>query len=221
MQEIFPGVFAKEKMLFTKNFAPGKRVYGERLLSESGVEYRQWDTFRSKLAAAIKNGLDTLPIKAGSKVLYLGAAEGTTLSHISDIIGEKGAAFGVDVSERVMRKFISICEERKNIVPILEDAAKPWAYGKYLEGTRINVLYQDVSQRDQAEIFLKNAEYFLPKGGWGLLAIKARSISQRKKAQDIFEEETAKLARLFIIRQVINLAPFEKDHTMVLCEKSG
>ena len=219
MQELFPGVFSGATRLFTANAVPGTKVYGERLVKESGIEFRQWDHFRSKLAAAIKNGLKELPIKPGSNVLYLGAAEGTTISHVADIIGEKGIAFGVDVSERVMRKFILICEQRENIVPILADADNPQTYKEYLEGKKIDVLYQDVSQKNQAEIFLKNSGCFLHKGAHGLLAIKAKSISQEKKVEEIFEQETAKLEEQFKVKQVINLKPFEKDHVMVLCEK--
>ena len=219
MQELFPGVFSGATRLFTANAVPGTKVYGERLVKEGGVEFRQWDHFRSKLAAAIKNGLKELPIKPGCNVLYLGAAEGTTISHVADIIGEKGIAFGVDVSERVMRKFILICEQRENIVPILADADNPQTYKEYLEGKKIDVLYQDVSQKNQAEIFLKNSGCFLHKGAQGLLAIKAKSISQEKKVEEIFEQETAKLEEQFKVKQVINLKPFEKDHVMVLCEK--
>lgn len=219
MQELFPGVFTDSTRLFTANAVPGTKVYGERLVKESGVEFRQWDAFRSKLAAAIKNGLAEMPIKPGSNVLYLGAAEGTTISHVADIIGEKGVAFGVDVSERVMRKFILICEQRENIVPILADAGNPKTYEEYIEGKKIDVLYQDVSQKNQAEIFLKNSDCFLHKGAHGLLAIKAKSISQQKKAEEVFEQETAKLEGQFKVKQAINLKPFEKDHVMVLCEK--
>ncbi len=219
MREIFPSVFTDSTRLFTANAVPGTKVYGERLVKESGVEFRQWDAFRSKLAAAIKNGLAEMPLKPGCNVLYLGAAEGTTISHVADIIGEKGVAFGVDVSERVMRKFISICEQRSNIVPILADAGNPKTYEEYLEGKKIDVLYQDISQRNQAEIFLKNSEHFLRKGAHGLLAIKAKSISQQKAVEEIFEKETGKLKEQFNIKQVINLKPFEKDHMMVLCEK--
>ena len=41
--------------------------------------------FRSKLAAAILGGVENIWMKPGSKVLYLGAASGTTVSHVSDI----------------------------------------------------------------------------------------------------------------------------------------
>ncbi|MBN2067569.1 MAG: fibrillarin-like rRNA/tRNA 2'-O-methyltransferase [Candidatus Diapherotrites archaeon] len=219
MEEIFPNVFSERKELFTKNLVPGTSVYGEKLLDHEGIELRQWDQYRSKLAAAIKNGLSELPIKPGSVVLYLGAAEGTTISHVSDIVGGKGIVIGVDISERVMRKFIMVCEQRKNIVPILADANRPWTYRDYFAGGQISVLYQDVSQKNQAQIFLKNSEYFLKKGGYGMLAIKAKSISQEKPVNDIFESETAKLNEQFNVLQKINLKPFEKDHEMVFCRK--
>lgn len=54
---------------------------------EVKVEYRAWNPFRSKLAAAILGGIDQIHIKPGAKVLYLGAASGTTVSHVSDIVG--------------------------------------------------------------------------------------------------------------------------------------
>lgn len=42
---------------------------------------------RSKLAAAILGGVDKIHMQPGSKVLYLGAASGTSVSHVSDIVG--------------------------------------------------------------------------------------------------------------------------------------
>lgn len=51
------------------------------------IEYRVWNPFRSKLGAAILGGVDQIHIKPGAKVLYLGAASGTTVSHVSDIVG--------------------------------------------------------------------------------------------------------------------------------------
>jgi fibrillarin-like pre-rRNA processing protein len=92
--------------LATRNLTPGKRVYGERLVKWNGVEYREWNPYRSKLAAAIANGLKFVPIQEGTHVLYLGAASGTTPSHISDIVGEKGLIYAVEFSPRVFREFM-------------------------------------------------------------------------------------------------------------------
>jgi len=220
MRELFPGVFEEGGKLFTKSIAPGTKVYGEKVLVKDGVEYRQWDFFRSKLAAAVKNGLQDMPIKEGGTVLYLGAAEGTTVSHVSDIVGENGLVFGLDISERVMRKFISVSEERKNIVPIIEDANKPWKYKDFLEGRKVDVLYQDVAQQNQAQIFLKNAEYFLEKGRAGMLVVKAKSISQQDNVSRVFGKELGMLADKFTVHQTVNLKPFEKDHVLALCERT-
>ena len=219
MKQVFPGVFEQGSKLFTKNLVPGTKVYGERLVEEKGIGFRQWDFFRSKLGAAIKNGLRALPIKPGSTVLYLGAAEGTTVSHVSDIVGEKGAVFGVDVSERVMRKFISLAEQRKNIFPVVEDANKPWKYKGLLAERKIDVLFQDVSQKNQAQIFLKNAEYFSRKGSAGMLVVKAKSISQRMDVSDVFGKEVGRLEEAFKVEQIVNLKPFEKDHVLANCIK--
>ena len=46
-----------------------------------------WNPFRSKLAASIVGGIEAIYMKPGSKVLYLGAASGTTVSHVADLVG--------------------------------------------------------------------------------------------------------------------------------------
>ncbi|WP_297480244.1 fibrillarin-like rRNA/tRNA 2'-O-methyltransferase, partial [Thermococcus sp.] len=119
----FPGVYividddGSEKIA-TKNLVPGQRVYGERVIKFEGDEYRIWNPSRSKLGAAILNGLKNFPIKPGSTVLYLGIASGTTASHVSDIVGWEGKIFGVEFSPRVLRELVPLVEERRNIVPI-------------------------------------------------------------------------------------------------------
>jgi fibrillarin-like pre-rRNA processing protein len=218
LKQIFNGIFSDDKRLLTKNLVPGKKVYGERLFSENDEEFREWVPWRSKLAAGIKNKLEDVPLKQRSTVLYLGSSEGTTASHVSDIIGANGLLFGVDSSERVMRKFIGLCEDRENLVPILADANKPKEYEEYLKGHSVDLLFQDISQKNQAEIFNKNAALFLSKGKPGLIAIKAKSISQGDPKQ-VFKKEIATLEKEFKVKQVISLNPFEKDHVLVLCEK--
>lgn len=220
LHQIFPGIWSQGKKIFTKNLVPSARVYSEKLVEFEGTEYREWVPFRSKLAAAIANGLKQVPIKERSCVLYLGSSEGTTVSHVSDIVGERGIVFGVDVSERVMRKFIGLCEQRGNIVPIVGDANNPAEYREYLGGHEIDLLFQDVSQKNQAEIFNKNAKLFLEKGKFGLIAIKARSISQSKNPKEIFREQTRELEKEFEVVQTVLLKPFEKHHAVVLCKKN-
>ncbi len=219
VQEMSPGVFDINGKLATRNMVPGVRVYAEELLKFEGAEYRMWDPNRSKIGAAIRKGLASLEIKPGSKVLYLGAAEGTTISHLSDVVGPNGMIFGVDISARSMRKFVYLCEERKNIVPILSDASQPMTYKEYIASFSIDALVQDVSQKNQADIFLKNARTYLKAGGFGYLAIKVRSISASDSFEKVVEEERKKLENEFEILEVIDLAPFEKEHAMIVCKR--
>ena len=115
-----------EKKLATENLVVGNQVYKEKLITKKGIEYRLWDPFRSKLAAALMNGLEIFPFKNKSTVLYLGVSTGTTVSHISDIVGLDGMIFGVEHASRVARDFLDrVASHRKNIIPILQDARKP------------------------------------------------------------------------------------------------
>ena len=86
VREVSSGIFKEDRNIYTKNLIPGKRVYGEKLLNSKVGELREWDPTRSKLASTVLNGLNIIPIKADSKILYLGASAGTTPSHISDIV---------------------------------------------------------------------------------------------------------------------------------------
>lgn len=219
MRELFPGVYNWRNKLWTKNLVSGQQVYGERLATFNGVEYREWSPFRSKLAAAIVKKLKHLPLKAGSRVLYLGIAEGTTASHISDIIGNNGIIFGVDISEKCLAKILEVCEARKNIIPMLADANKPESYAEYVKEINPNILYQDVSQKNQVEIFNKNAGLFLERGAYGMLALKAPSISSTKKPSRIFRREEKKLIEEFEIIESVPLSPFEKKHRFYLLRK--
>ncbi|MEM0360601.1 MAG: fibrillarin-like rRNA/tRNA 2'-O-methyltransferase [Candidatus Diapherotrites archaeon] len=219
MKELFFGIFSEKGRIFTKNLSIGKKVYGEKLVEVKGIEYREWIPYRSKLCAAIKNGLSIMPLKEGSNILYLGIAEGTTASHISDIIGLKGAIFGVDISEKTMTRLLRVCEDRQNILPILADAARPEEYAEHLKGCKIDLLYQDVAQKNQAEIFNRNAELFLSKGDFGMIAIKSQSISSTQPCTKVFSEQKEVLEEKFKVLQEINLKPFEKDHMFYLLQK--
>ncbi|MGQ9469783.1 MAG: fibrillarin-like rRNA/tRNA 2'-O-methyltransferase [Nitrososphaerales archaeon] len=204
-----------EERIATINLAPGVQVYGERLIVDKGIEYRLWDPFRSKLSAAIIKGLKILPFKEGSKILYLGASTGTTASHISDIIGEKGVIFCVEVSPRVARELMERCvKHRKNMIPIIEDARKHENYHSIFG--KVDLVYCDIAQPDQTDIAIANCKHFLKKNGHILLAVKSRSIDVTKKPSKVFKEEEEKLERAgFKVEQVIELEPFDKDHALI------
>ncbi|MDD5317626.1 MAG: fibrillarin-like rRNA/tRNA 2'-O-methyltransferase [Candidatus ainarchaeum sp.] len=210
-EEKFPGVYRFRGMLATKSLAPGRRVYGERLYSERGAEYRSWDPFRSKLSAAILKGLGVLPVAPGSRVLYLGAASGTTASHVSDIVGPKGAVYCVEFAPRSMRDLLNVAMARENMVPIMGDARQPGQYAEYIKG-KVDIIYEDVADPSQAEIMLSNARMFLKAGGSALMAVKAQSIDVSRRPSEVYEEAIGRLSAAFEVRQRLGLEPFDRHH---------
>jgi fibrillarin-like pre-rRNA processing protein len=215
------GVFeirTDKKKLATKNLDPGKAVYGEKLIQIEGIEYRAWDPRRSKLGAMILKKFK-IPIKSSSKVLYLGAASGTTVSHVSDLVSE-GAVYAVEFSARSMRDLIGLAARRKNLYPIFADAGKPENYLHLVEP--VDVIFQDIAQPNQAEIAARNAACFLKKDGYLLLSIKARSIDTTANPKQIFRAEVKKLEQefepKFEIQTARELAPYHEDHLGVLAK---
>ena len=206
-----------QKKLATENLVIGNQVYKEKLVLKKGIEYRLWDPFRSKLAAAIMNGLEIFPFHEKSSVLYLGVSTGTTVSHISDIVGPQGIIFGVEHASRVARDFLDrVASHRKNIIPIMQDARQPQQY--FSVYTKVNVVYVDIAQPDQTDIAIANCKMFLKNEGYLFLVIKTRSIDVTKEKKKIIENEINKLKENFEIVQEINLSPYDKDHAMVIAK---
>lgn len=205
--------------LATKNLAPGRSVYGEKLIKYEGVEYRLWDAFRSKLAAAILKDIKVVPINPGDQVLYLGAASGTTASHVSDIVGERGYVYCVEFAPRSVRELVNnVCPYRLNMIPILEDARFPERYVMFVRG-KVDVIYCDIAQPEQAKILADNADVFLKKGGWIMLAVKAQSIDVTKEPDEVFRREVKVLeSRGFNIMDVVHLEPYDKAHAMIVAK---
>ncbi|MFP3258613.1 MAG: fibrillarin-like rRNA/tRNA 2'-O-methyltransferase [Caldivirga sp.] len=223
--ERFRGVYWVEfedgsTRLATRNLTPGKRVYGEQLVNLGGVEYRVWNPYRSKLGAAIMNKLEVMPIGEGSRVLYLGAASGTTVSHVSDIVGPNGLIYSVEFSPRVFREFMQniIDQGRLNVIPILADARYPEQYISLVKG--VDVAYIDVAQPFQAKILADNADVYLVKGGYVMLVIKAMSIDVTKEPSETFRREIDTLKeRGFDIVNMVHLEPYDVAHALVIGRK--
>jgi fibrillarin-like rRNA methylase len=158
-----------------------------------------------------------MPIQPGSKILYLGAASGTTVSHCSDILGSNGVVYAVEFSERTARELIQLTLSRSNIVPIVEDARHPTRYAPIVAGP-IEVVYQDVAQPNQATILYENLKTFCSFGAWGMIAIKARSIDSASALDEIYSKELSTLDNLGLqIIDNIDLSPLEKDHRFIVC----
>ncbi|WP_420546017.1 fibrillarin-like rRNA/tRNA 2'-O-methyltransferase [Nitrosopumilus sp.] len=209
-----------ERKLATENLVPGNQVYKEKLIVKKNIEYRLWDPFRSKLAAAIMNGLEYFPFENKSKVLYLGASTGTTVSHISDIVGKNGIVFSVEHASRVARDFLDrVASYRTNIIPILQDARKPEEYFSVFG--KVDIVYVDIAQPDQTKIAMDNCKIFLKENGYFFLVIKTRSIDVTKLPKKIVEEEIKKIEKNFEILQSIDLHPFDKDHAIVIAKNKN
>lgn len=208
----------KEDLLITKNLTPGESVYGEKRISvESSsialpdsdttsipatkTEYRVWNPFRSKLAAGILGGLDEIFIRPGCKVLYLGAASGTSVSHVADIVGPKGTVFAVEFSHRSGRDLINMATHRTNVIPIIEDARHPKRYRILM--SMVDVIFADVAQPNQAQIVGLNAAEYLKVGGGVVISIKANCIDSTAAPEAVFAREVAKL-------QEEKIKPFEQ-----------
>jgi len=192
--------------LYTKNLVPGQSVYDERLMKKGKIEYREWDARRSKLGAGIKKGLKN-PIDKNTKILYLGASSGTTVSHVSDM-AFNGRVYAVEFAPEPMKSLVMLAKKRQNIIPIFADANHPENYP--IE--KVDVVFQDVAQKNQVGIFEKNCKAYLKKNGTGLLVIKARSIDVTKRPSIVFKQVEKELKQKFRLLKSKRLEPFEKDH---------
>lgn len=220
----FPSIYQAiiedgSQKLATRNLTQGRNVYGEKLVKFQGKEYRLWDPFRSKLAAAILKNLRNVPIRPTHTVLYLGAASGTTASHVSDIVGRDGYVYCIEFAHRTMRELINnVCSFRFNMSPILEDARFPRKYAMFIS-RKVDEVYCDVAQPEQAKILADNSDLFLKKPGWVILAVKAQSIDVTKEPSEIYRQEVGILKdRGFTIEEIIYLEPYDKAHAMVVAK---
>jgi len=212
----------KEDALVTRNMDPGNSVYGEKRIAvetetEGKVEYRVWNPFRSKLAAAIVGGIRDVYIRPGSSLLYLGAASGTTVSHCSDLVGPEGVVYAVEFSHRSGRDLINVAKRRRNVIPIVEDARHPLKYRLLID--MVDVVFADVAQPDQARIVAYNSKYFLKSGGHAVISIKANCIDSTVAAEVVFASEIKKLQEFdFKPLEQVTLEPYERDHAVVVAQ---
>ncbi len=185
--------------------------YGERIFEYDGERYREWTPWRSKLSAMLVKGCE-IDLQGKEKVLYLGAATGTTLSHLADIVDE-GILYAVEYSAKPFKKLLDLAESRENIIPIFGDASKPWEYSGIVE--RVDLIYQDISQRNQVEILKLNSEFFLKNGGKILMMVKAKSIDSTAEAEKVFKAVLEEISKDFKVLQSDRLEPFHKEHIFV------
>ena len=200
----------RKRTLFTKS-DDGKNFFSE-FYSDNYIEF---NPSRSKLAAAILKKISMIPLKENMKILYLGAAHGYTSSHISNII-KNGVIFCLDFAPRVVRDLYFVCLERENMIPMLADANNPDSYKTRIEP--VDLIYQDIAQKNQIEILFKNLQ-FLKSNGYILIAIKARSIDVTKRPFQVYNEVEKQLSQKLKIVDKKELDPFERDHMFFVCQR--
>lgn len=184
-------------------------VYNERILGNARV----WDPYRSKLAALYHTG-EGVELKSSQRVLYLGAANGTTVSHVADYVE---VVYAVEFAPRPMQDLIEVARRRRNVIPIMADATRPAMYASLVEP--VDLVYQDVAQPDQAAIAIRN-NIFLEPGGTLILMLKTRSVDVRKDPATVFHESIAALKEAgYRVMESVWLAPYHQDHAAIVCKK--
>ncbi|WP_336344336.1 fibrillarin-like rRNA/tRNA 2'-O-methyltransferase [Halalkalicoccus ordinarius] len=193
---------AGEERLATR----GKPVYGE----PTEGEWRVWDPDRSKLGAMLDSGIET-GLSDDETVLYLGAASGTTVSHVADFAGP---TYAIEFAPRPARDLLSAAEPRENLFPLLKDARKPETYAHVVERD-VDAIVQDVATRGQADVAIRN-ERFLAEDGRLLAAIKARSEDVTREPDAVFSDVLDRLETSYEVLETRRLEPYHTDHLAVV-----
>ena len=190
--------------------SPGEGgVYNERMMQG----YRVWDPYRSKLAALWYLDRST-DLSADEVVLYLGAANGTTVSHVADYVD---TVYAVEFAPRPMQDLLMVARKRRNIVPIFADATRPQRYAPLLE--MVDLVYQDVAQAAQAGIAVKHLP-FLRSGGRLILMLKTRSVDIRRSPEEVFADACLELSAAGLeVVKTMWLMPYHQDHAAIVCRK--
>ncbi|WP_254768063.1 fibrillarin-like rRNA/tRNA 2'-O-methyltransferase [Salinilacihabitans rarus] len=184
----------------------GDPVYGE----PTDGEWRAWDPRRSKLGAMFELGMET-GLEGGETVLYLGAASGTTASHVADFAGP---TYAVEFAARPARDLLSAAEPRPRLFPLLKDARKPETYAHVVEAD-VDAVVQDVATRGQARVALENRR-FLADDGRLLVAIKARSEDVTRDPAAVFAAVREELETGYEILESRRLDEYHADHLGVV-----
>ena len=216
----FPNLFKFQKGRYTSYLiktSSDKSFFDERIFRFSEGLFREVDPNRSKLFAAIAKGISQLGLKKGISVLYLGASHGYTVSFLSDMIPD-GRIYALDFAPRVMRDMVFIAELKKNIAPIFADAFNTDSFKEFVP-EKVDVVFMDIAQRNQVDIFLKNCKIFLKDHGFGILALKARSVDVTRKPKEVFKDVRREIEKVYPVVDYKELHPFEKDHALFVIKK--
>ena len=206
-------------VFWTRGLGVPPEVYGERVVYRDDVSLRRWDPARSKLAAALSKDYDGRLPSAGEFWLYLGAASGTTASHVADLVGPTGAVFAVEKSVRPFSRLLRLAERYPNLLPVLADARDPAAYLPLVPV--VDGVYADVAQPDQVEIVTQNARWFLGQDGVALVALKTSSMGRDRSPQAHLKRSAEQLDEIGDVTGSWPLDPFHKRHYLISVSARG
>jgi len=212
------GVYTDGTDLYTRLIDGASEGTVRTVQGEDGHVYRSFPPTATKLSALVKMGVKRWPFLPDSRVLYLGAGAGTTVSYISDICHE-GTVIAVEFAPEPFYSLVDVARDRPNVLPILADARDPSAYSVQVV-LPVDVIYQDVAQRDQWGIAHKNVKALLADDGWLVLVIKARSIDVTKRPSDVLEEVVAEASSSgYQVLETVELGAFAEGHSVLIAKR--
>lgn len=199
---------------WTETASAPPAVYGERWTVVGHRSYRAFDPTRSKLAAALVRGWEGDLPAPSERWLYLGAASGTTASHVADLTGPEGTVYAVERSVRPFARLLALAERWSGLLPILHDARRPSEYLALVPP--VDGIYADIAQPDQVAIVLANARLFLRGTGSRLMiALKTASMGRQRSPLEHLHAAEAELDLGIGLERPVKLDPFHRGHFLV------
>ena len=230
---IFQIQIGDKEQLATKNIVEGTKTHKEKIVIVNDEEFLEWNPYKSKLAAAIRNGLQILPIIKNSKVVCINPLEESTILHISNIVGSEGSVFVIDVDKNKKSFLNKLVNTHKNIIPIY-DTVDELSFSSSITG-KVDALYVDIPESEQIETIVKKYGSLLKNEGFLMLIAKkddnaiiendiAGWMAEQRAGLNKIREITTKLKSQFEIIQEINLGinyatkPYHKFYTFILAQ---
>lgn len=166
-----------------------------------------------KLQAYERAGGEGFELSPDQPVLYLGAAQGGRAARIADRVPE-ASVLAVEKSPVASLSLVDEARQRDNLVPYVGDARRPATYAPLVP--RLGLVFQDVAQPDQVDIFLANLHRFAPDRAY--LALKAPSVAVDRPPEQVFEQARERIEDQARVREVVDLEPYHEDHAMIVAE---
>ena len=229
---IFQIQIGNEEQLATKNIVKGTKTRKEKIVIVNNEEFLEWNPYKSKLAAAIRSGLQILPIIKNSKVVCINLPEESTILHISNIVGSDGSVFVIDVNKNKKSFLNKLVNTHKNIIPIY-DTVDELPSSSSITG-KVDALYVDILESEQIEQIVEKYGSLLKNEGFLMLVTKKDDailendivgwMAEQRAGLNKIREITAKLKSQFEIIQEINLGvnyvmePYHKLHAFILAQ---